>query len=231
MDLSTTTATITSPVPFTPQEHFDIVDQHNNRIFKLVPRNVVHSKGIWHRSVGVLLINDKQELLVQQRSASKNIWPNAWDISVAEHLQPGESYLDAAKRGVSEELGISLEPKDFIRVAGPHKSITEIESYIDKEWAELYRVSLPDHLVKNIQFCDGEVQNTLWIPLKDCFNGIQHTRQTIQALLPNRSLEQESPSSMALTTTWLDKELKLFSQYLTNLDAKLNPDTEKHFPQ
>ena len=50
---------------------------------------------------------------------SKDVWPGAWDLSVAEHLKPGEDFLAGAIRGLSEELGIEgvrLEPvSDVIR--------------------------------------------------------------------------------------------------------------------
>ena len=37
---------------------------------------------------------------------SKKIGPGLWDISVAEHLNPGETFDSAALRGLQEELGI-----------------------------------------------------------------------------------------------------------------------------
>ncbi|XOV86545.1 MAG: NUDIX domain-containing protein [Pseudomonadota bacterium] len=69
-------------------------------------RSVVHREGIWHRTVNVLLFNGNGELLLQQRSAKKDVCPLHWDLSVAEHLQPGESDEVAAARGLLEELGL-----------------------------------------------------------------------------------------------------------------------------
>ncbi len=50
---------------------------------------------------------------LQQRPSDKDICPGTWDLSVAEHLMPGEDYVDAAHRGLSEELsikGVPLKP-------------------------------------------------------------------------------------------------------------------------
>jgi len=70
-------------------------------------RSVVHAQGIWHRAVNVMLFRTTGELVLQQRAASKRVCPLAWDLSVAEHLQPGESWSAAAARGLQEELGLT----------------------------------------------------------------------------------------------------------------------------
>jgi len=67
-----------------------------------------HRLGLWHRAVNVFLFRSDGRLLIQKRSGSKDICPDAWDLSTAEHLKPGETYSEAAIRGVREELGIEL---------------------------------------------------------------------------------------------------------------------------
>ncbi len=85
----------------------------------LVARNVVHELGLWHRASNVFLFRTDGQLITQRRHMSKDVWPGGWDLSVAEHLKPGEDFLAGAIRGLSEELGIEgvrLEPvSDVIR--------------------------------------------------------------------------------------------------------------------
>ncbi len=79
----------------------------------LVERSEVHELGLWHRASNVFLFRTDGKLVVQRRQDSKDVCPGAWDLSVAEHLLPGESFEDGAIRGLREELGISgvmLEP-------------------------------------------------------------------------------------------------------------------------
>lgn len=79
----------------------------------LVRRSEVHRRGLWHRASNVLLFHPDGRLYLQLRAANKDIWPNAWDVSVGEHLQPGESFEQAAYRGLAEELtvtDVTLEP-------------------------------------------------------------------------------------------------------------------------
>jgi len=73
----------------------------------LAPRDRVHATGLWHRSAHVFLFDPDGALYIQQRAAGKDLFPGRWDFSVGEHLQPGETYLAAALRGLQEELGVS----------------------------------------------------------------------------------------------------------------------------
>lgn len=87
-------------------EQFEILDEAG-RTAGLAPRDRVHREGLWHRSVNVFLFRSDGRLLLQRRHDSKDVCPGAWDVSVAEHLKPGESFEEAARRGLAEELGIN----------------------------------------------------------------------------------------------------------------------------
>lgn len=67
-----------------------------------------------HRGVHVFLFTPENKLLIQQRAPAQDTFPGAFDCSVSEHLKVGESYLDGAIRGLSEELGIG--PIDLDRL-------------------------------------------------------------------------------------------------------------------
>lgn len=84
----------------------------------LVERSVVHAKGLWHRAAHVWLFTSDGRLHVQRRAADKDLYPNLWDFSVGEHLTPGESFEDGARRGLREELNVTdviLEPIGEVR--------------------------------------------------------------------------------------------------------------------
>ncbi len=87
------------------EEIFEVVDDNNN-VVGLEKRSIVHKTGLPHRGVYVLLFNSRKELLLQKRASSKKIAPSTWDVSSAEHLKPGESFEEAAKRGLEEEVKI-----------------------------------------------------------------------------------------------------------------------------
>lgn len=70
-------------------------------------RSTVHQLGLQHRGVHVFLFTQDGKMLVQKRSADRAASPSALDCSVSEHVKAGESYLDAAMRGMKEEMGVA----------------------------------------------------------------------------------------------------------------------------
>ncbi|RYF07183.1 MAG: isopentenyl-diphosphate Delta-isomerase, partial [Deltaproteobacteria bacterium] len=65
--------------------------------------------GLLHRAFSVFLFNNQQEVLVQQRSTQKLLWPNFWSNACCSHPRRGESVEQAAYRRVPEELGCQVE--------------------------------------------------------------------------------------------------------------------------
>jgi isopentenyldiphosphate isomerase len=87
-------------------EILDIVDE-NNHVIGQEMRSWIHVKGLKHRGVHIFLFDQDGLLLVQRRSARRDNSPSMLDCSVSEHVKAGESYLQAAQRGLCEELGIT----------------------------------------------------------------------------------------------------------------------------
>lgn len=96
-------------------ELLDIVDAYGEPTGQVLDKKTIHDQGLRHRDVHVWVTNGN-DFLQQQRTWDKSIMPGAWDISVGGHVGAGESYLDAAVRETSEELGIDLPRDRFIRI-------------------------------------------------------------------------------------------------------------------
>lgn len=77
-----------------------LVDNHDNIIGE-IDRETAHKQGLLHRVSVTYLINDKEEILVNERAKDSHL-----DHSSAGHVEIGESYLEAAKRELEEELGL-----------------------------------------------------------------------------------------------------------------------------
>jgi isopentenyl-diphosphate delta-isomerase type 1 len=69
-------------------------------------RRTVHEIGLQHRGVHVFLFDADGNMLIQKRSADRASAPSLLDCSISEHVQSGESYLEAAIRGMKEEMGV-----------------------------------------------------------------------------------------------------------------------------
>lgn len=95
-------------------EEFEIVDAQD-RVIGRAPRSECHGDPrLVHRVAHVLVFNRFDELLLQKRAMSKDVQPGKWDTSVGGHLDPGESYLQAAMREMLEELGVEGIPLTFL---------------------------------------------------------------------------------------------------------------------
>ncbi|MDE0229164.1 MAG: PLP-dependent transferase [Spirochaetaceae bacterium] len=82
----------------------------DNTVIGTVDRSRVHgAPALRHRTVHVLVYDDRGHLLLQKRSAGKEIQPGKWDTSVGGHLESGESYPAAAVRETAEELGLAID--------------------------------------------------------------------------------------------------------------------------
>lgn len=62
--------------------------------------------GMLHRALSVFLFNSQGEVLLQQRSVQKRLWPMWWANSCCSHPREGEQVDAAAKRRLFQELGV-----------------------------------------------------------------------------------------------------------------------------
>jgi len=93
-----------------PDEKLEVYDDKGKKT-GLRKRSEVHGNpALIHRVAHVLVFNSKGELYLQKRAENKDVQPGKWDTSVGGHLNPKESFLQAAKREMQEELGL---PQDL----------------------------------------------------------------------------------------------------------------------
>lgn len=107
------------------EERFYIVDEDDN-VLGWAYRSECHRKRLIHRSVYVVVLNDRGEIFIQRRSMSKDLYPGLYACSVSGHVKYGESYEEAARRELMEELGIDTE----VEFIGKFKSFSRIECEI-----------------------------------------------------------------------------------------------------
>ena len=82
-----------------------IVDPDNNEIGS-APRHEMRAKGLVHRATYILVFNGRGELFVQKRTMTKDIYPGYYDVAAGGVVLAGESYDEAARRELEEELGV-----------------------------------------------------------------------------------------------------------------------------
>jgi len=103
------------------EEILEIVNE-DNQVTGRAPRSLIHREQLRHRAVHIFLFNSRGELFLQKRAAQKDEFPGYYDSSAAGHVDPEESYADAAARELEEELGIAAALEKIAEFAACRKN-------------------------------------------------------------------------------------------------------------
>ena len=102
----------------------------NDQPIGLMPKMEAHEKGILHRAFSVFILNDKGELMLQQRALHKYHSPGLWTNTCCSHQRDGETNIAAGKRRLQEEMGFVTDLRgvtSFIYKAPFNNGLTEHE--------------------------------------------------------------------------------------------------------
>lgn len=140
-------------------ELIDIVDREGNYTGQSELKSVIHQKGYYHHTAHIWLYTKNGEILLSQRSAKKTICPLMWDVSVAGHIDAGETIKKGAIREAWEEIGLEILEEDL-------KKIGVFDCF----------QSYPNGIH------DNEFHNTFVIELKTPLNNLQIQEDEVEAL-------------------------------------------------
>jgi isopentenyl-diphosphate delta-isomerase len=90
-----------------------LVDEADQGVGHLSKALCHEGRGILHRAFSLLIFNAGGELLIQQRAASKRLWPLYWSNSCCSHPRNAETMESAIHRRLHEELGLGC-PLHFL---------------------------------------------------------------------------------------------------------------------
>lgn len=147
------------------KEYFDLLDEDGNKTGKTKLRSEVHRDGDWHKAVHIWIINDKGEILLQRRRATKDSDPNMLDISSAGHLSAGDDSLSGALRELKEELNIEIEDKELQFVKTLKRSSKYSDTFINNEFDDLY-ILRTNKKIEDMKFQKEEISEIFFVPYK-----------------------------------------------------------------
>lgn len=107
-----------------------ILVNENDEPIGVMNKLEAHEKAILHRAFSVFVLNDKNEVMLQQRARHKYHSPLLWTNTCCSHQRSGETNIIAGKRRLLEEMGFETELKElfhFIYKAPFDNGLTEHE--------------------------------------------------------------------------------------------------------
>ncbi len=89
------------------EEPLILVDEADREIGHLSKGACHDGDGVLHRAFSLFIFNPAGELLLQQRSNEKRLWPLYWSNSCCSHPRRGETMEVATQRRLQQELGMT----------------------------------------------------------------------------------------------------------------------------
>ena len=136
----------------------ELVDLLNNRkelIGETCERNAV-PEGKYRLSIHIWIVNDKNEILIQQRSASRKMFPNMWTNTGGACIA-GETSIETVFRELKEELNV-IPNIDNLELIASYK---RKKDYVDV-WLLRQNININD-----LKFNDNEVQAAKWVSIEE----------------------------------------------------------------
>ena len=99
----------TNEVVSSEDELLILVDQADREIGYLGKGACHDGDGVLHRAFSLFVFNSAGQLLLQQRSAGKRLWPLYWSNTCCSHPRRGETVEAATERRLAEELGMASQ--------------------------------------------------------------------------------------------------------------------------
>ncbi len=142
------------------EEVLDVVDEHDH-VVDQATRARVHAEGLLHRAVQVHAYDRGGRLLLQKRGEDVETYPGRWTGSAAGHVDAGETYREAAKRELLEEVGLEGKLRKELKLR--HEDTPG--DLTDRELIFLFTVLVDED--PDLDVDPGEVQAVRWMLPED----------------------------------------------------------------
>ncbi|VVB75986.1 Isopentenyl-diphosphate Delta-isomerase [uncultured archaeon] len=136
------------------EEMNEVLDEKNH-VIGITTRSEIKERKLKHKAAFVIITNSKGQLYVAQRTADKKNYPLMWVLGSGGAVRAGESFEEAAKRELNEELGVKSEVKfifDF-----------NFESPTISYWAQVFTATWE----KEVRIDKGEYVQGKWMTLDE----------------------------------------------------------------
>jgi len=133
-----------------------LVDEDDNEIGHLTKAACHRGEGVLHRAFSLFIFKPSGQLLLQQRSAEKRLWPGFWSNSCCSHPRRGESMEEAVDRRLLQELGMRSD-LHFLYKFSYHAGFADVGS--ERELCSVFVGLSDDEVQANLH----EIADWRWV--------------------------------------------------------------------
>ena len=162
------------------EELIDVLDEFGNPTGVVKKKSEIKKDGNYHRVIAVLVINNKDEILMQKRHPNKKVYPNLWSIFVKGHVQAGETPKEACIRELKEEVGLDASLNELEYLYTIKEEVIK-KDFIERAFFDTY-IFRKDFSIDDVVYQEEELAG---IKLVDSSEVISLIKNNDSSLVPN----------------------------------------------
>lgn len=132
----------------------DIYDKFRRPTGKTALRGSTQGVDDYTLAVRIWLVDERGQMLLQQRQQTKARWPSLWDCAVAGGVLQGETTAQAALRECHEELGLALQAQDLTPLFTAMDGNRFDDLFLVRKNPDLHALTLQKEEVAAVQWAD-----------------------------------------------------------------------------
>ena len=157
-------------------EYLDIYDEQGT-FLGTEERGVVHTKGLWHKTVHCWLYDKEGNIFFQRRADRGTLYTTS-----SGHLSAGESVTEAFQREIKEEIGLDIDASGATHVNVVPFQMDRIKEdgsvFRDRAFANVYG-DLYEGDYKDFHMDESEVSGIVIVNAKDALELFQKEEGTL----------------------------------------------------